>query len=161
MVKSMPAVGETCIWSLGQEDPGEGNGCPFQYSCLENSMVRGAGRLLQPMGLQRIKHDWATNTYTVFLEAVEGCTTHRVPALMELMVQVRETYPQMSGWSWIRVWSKWSWFWKLVGLRWAEHLEGSLGVFRAGVGLALPSFPSGEDRLSLRAWLSPGGGGHC
>ena len=24
--------------------PGEGNGCPLQYSCLENSMDRGAWR---------------------------------------------------------------------------------------------------------------------
>jgi len=28
---------------LGSErSPGEGNGCPLQYSCLENSMDRGA-----------------------------------------------------------------------------------------------------------------------
>ena len=27
--------------SLGQEDPGRGNGNPLQYSCLENSMDRG------------------------------------------------------------------------------------------------------------------------
>ena len=36
--------------------PGEGNGNPLQYSCLENSMDRGACRL-QPMVLQRIGHD--------------------------------------------------------------------------------------------------------
>ena len=33
---------ETCVRSLGQEDPGEGNGNPFQYSCLENPMDKGA-----------------------------------------------------------------------------------------------------------------------
>ena len=34
---------ETWIQSLGWEDPrGEGNGNPLQYSCLENSMDRGA-----------------------------------------------------------------------------------------------------------------------
>ena len=31
--------------------PGEGNGNLLQYSCLENSMDRGA------MGLQRVRHD--------------------------------------------------------------------------------------------------------
>ena len=31
---------------------GEGNGNPFQYSCLENPMNRGAW--LQSMGLQRV-----------------------------------------------------------------------------------------------------------
>ena len=41
MVKSLPAMQETLIQSLGQEDlPGEGNGHPLQYSCLENSMDR-------------------------------------------------------------------------------------------------------------------------
>ena len=34
---------------------GKGNGNPLQYSCLENSMDRGAGRL-QSMESQRIKH---------------------------------------------------------------------------------------------------------
>ena len=43
MVKNLPAMQETAVGSLGQEDPpGEGNGNPLQYSCLENSMKRGA-----------------------------------------------------------------------------------------------------------------------
>ena len=29
-------------WEPGKQNPGEGNGNPFQYSCLENSMDRGA-----------------------------------------------------------------------------------------------------------------------
>ena len=34
---------ETQVRSLGEEDsPGEGNGNPLQYSCLENSTERGA-----------------------------------------------------------------------------------------------------------------------
>ena len=34
---------ETWVGSLGREEsPGEGNGNPLQYSCLENSMDRGA-----------------------------------------------------------------------------------------------------------------------
>ena len=38
-VKSLPAMRETCVQSLGWEDPLEGgNGYPLQYSCLENSM---------------------------------------------------------------------------------------------------------------------------
>ena len=45
MVKSLPAVQEIEVQSLGQEDsPGEGNGNLLQYSCLENSMDRGAWR---------------------------------------------------------------------------------------------------------------------
>ena len=33
---------EIGLRSLGQEDSGGGNGNPLQYSCLENSMDRGA-----------------------------------------------------------------------------------------------------------------------
>ena len=38
-IKSQPAMQEAQVRSLGQEDsPGEGNGNPLQYSCLENPM---------------------------------------------------------------------------------------------------------------------------
>ena len=33
---------ETPVKSLGWEDPWKGNGYPLQYSCLDNSMDRGA-----------------------------------------------------------------------------------------------------------------------
>ena len=43
MVKNLPAVQETWVQSLGWEDPpGEVNGNPLQYSCLENPLDRGA-----------------------------------------------------------------------------------------------------------------------
>ena len=43
MVKKLPAMQETWVQSLGWEDSlGEGNGNPLQFSCLENSMDRGA-----------------------------------------------------------------------------------------------------------------------
>ena len=45
--------------------PGEGNGNPLQYFCLENSMDRELGRL-QSMGLQRIWHDWVQGTCWVY-----------------------------------------------------------------------------------------------
>ena len=43
------------IPGLGRS-PGEGNGNPLQYSCLENSMERGAW-WLQSMGSQRVGHN--------------------------------------------------------------------------------------------------------
>ena len=44
MVKSLPAMQETQVQSLGQDrSPGERNGNPLQYSCLENSMDKGGG----------------------------------------------------------------------------------------------------------------------
>ena len=36
--------------------PGEGNGNPLQYSCLENPMTEEPGRP-QSMGSQRVRHD--------------------------------------------------------------------------------------------------------
>ena len=47
------------IPGLGRSS-GEGNGNPLHYSYLENSMDRGPGGL-QSMGLQQVRHDWATN----------------------------------------------------------------------------------------------------
>ena len=44
-VQQPPAVQETLVQTLVQSlgrSPGEGNGSPLQYSCLENSMNRGA-----------------------------------------------------------------------------------------------------------------------
>ena len=36
--------------------PGEGNGNPLQYSCLENPMDRGAWQANSPWGSQRVGH---------------------------------------------------------------------------------------------------------
>ena len=42
-LKRLRAMKETWVRSLGREDsPGEGNGNPLQYSCLENPMNGGA-----------------------------------------------------------------------------------------------------------------------
>ena len=38
--------------------PGEGNGNPLQYSCLENPMDGGAWCRLLFMGSQRVRHNW-------------------------------------------------------------------------------------------------------
>ena len=43
--------------------PGEGNGHPLQYSCWRIPSTEAPGRL-QYMVWQRIRHDWATNTFT-------------------------------------------------------------------------------------------------
>ena len=40
MVKNLPAMQGSISGS--ESSPGEGNGSPLQYSCLENAMDRGA-----------------------------------------------------------------------------------------------------------------------
>ena len=49
--------------------PGEGNGYPFQYSCLENSMDRGAYRATVH-GSQRVRHDEQLTVSLYFISCV-------------------------------------------------------------------------------------------
>ena len=57
-------VKKKCVCSAGdlglipvlRRYPGEGNSYPLQYSCLENSMDRGAWRVSQSMESQRVGH---------------------------------------------------------------------------------------------------------
>ena len=63
-IKNLPAMQETQVWSLGQEDPLEkGIGThssilPWRIPWAE---IPGG---LQSMGSQRVKHNWVTNTFT-------------------------------------------------------------------------------------------------
>ena len=57
-VKNPPAMREAWVQSLGWEkSPGEGNGNPLQYFCLENSMNREEPGRLQSMELQGVRQD--------------------------------------------------------------------------------------------------------
>ena len=56
-----------CWRSLGSipgsgRSPGEGNGNPLQYSCLENSIDRGAWPGYSLWSREESDADWATNT---------------------------------------------------------------------------------------------------
>ena len=60
MVKNLPAnAGDMGVIPGSKRSSGEGNGNPFQYSCLENPMDRGAW---QPIvhGVARVGHDLVT-----------------------------------------------------------------------------------------------------
>ena len=61
VVKNSPAIaGDIRVTGLipgSRRPPGGGHGNPLQYSCLENPMDRGLGRL-QSMRLQSVRHDW-------------------------------------------------------------------------------------------------------
>ena len=60
MAKNLPAnagdAGDVGLIPESGRPPGEGNGNPLQYSCLENSMDRGAW-WVQSMGLKRVGQD--------------------------------------------------------------------------------------------------------
>ena len=49
-VKNLPAMQETQVWSLGQEDPGVGNGNLLQYFCLEKSHGQRSLEGYSPLG---------------------------------------------------------------------------------------------------------------
>ena len=71
MVKNLPAMLETCIQFLGWERlPGEGNGNPLQYSCLENPMDRGAWQVTVH-GVARVRHDLALSYFLLFVSHKE------------------------------------------------------------------------------------------
>ena len=55
--KNLPAIRETQVGSLDWEDStGEGNGNPLQYSCLENSLDRGAC-WAPVLGSRKVRHN--------------------------------------------------------------------------------------------------------
>ena len=64
MVKNLPAMQETWVRSLGEEDPLEKE-MASQSSTLTWKIpwTKEPGRL-QSMGSQRVRHDWVTNTIT-------------------------------------------------------------------------------------------------
>ena len=67
--KALPAIQETCVRSLGQEDPlEEGNGNPLQYSCLKNLMVGGAWQAtvhgVAELDMTKFTYSQFTLTYT-------------------------------------------------------------------------------------------------
>ena len=67
LVKNLPAMQKTQVQSLGWKDPvGEGNDNPLQYSYLENPIDKAAWQATVHE-VQRVGHNWVTNTFTFTL----------------------------------------------------------------------------------------------
>ena len=61
MVKNLPANAEDAGWTAGWgRSPGEGNGNPLQYPCLENPMDKGAWQATSSWGYKRVGHGLVT-----------------------------------------------------------------------------------------------------
>ena len=71
----------TRVWSLGWEDsPGEGNGNPLQYPCLENLMDRGAWWAVVH-GVTKSQaqlSNWHNNTTTIIIKSIKGFSYQKV-----------------------------------------------------------------------------------
>ena len=65
-IKNLPAMWETWVWSMGWEDPLQ-KGIAIHSSILAWRIpwTEEPGGL-QSMGLQRVGHNWSTNTFTLF-----------------------------------------------------------------------------------------------
>ena len=64
MLKNLPATGEIRFQSVGWDDPLEKR-MATQSSILAWRIPRTEeSGMLQSMGLQRVRHDWATSTFT-------------------------------------------------------------------------------------------------
>ena len=59
LVKNLPTIRDLGSVPWPGRSPGEGNGNPLQYSCLENPMDRGAWQAIV-QGVARVGHDLAT-----------------------------------------------------------------------------------------------------
>ena len=69
MVKNLPAMQETQVWCLGQEDPlEEGMATHSSILAWRIPWAEEPGGL-QSMELQRVGHDWATSTLNPFISA--------------------------------------------------------------------------------------------
>ena len=71
MVKNLPVIQETWVWSLSQEDT------PKKEMAIHSSIL--ARRIpwteepggLQSMWSQRVRHNWVTNTFRAFQEVIK------------------------------------------------------------------------------------------
>ena len=64
MVKGLPGMQETWVWSLGQEDPLEKEMATHSSILAWRILWTDEPGRLQSMGSQRVRQDWATNTFT-------------------------------------------------------------------------------------------------
>ena len=64
LIKNLPAMGETQVWSLGWKDPLEkGKASHSRVLAWRIPRIEESGGL-STMGSQRIRHKWATNPFT-------------------------------------------------------------------------------------------------
>ena len=75
MVKHLPALQETWVQSLGGEDPREKEMATHSSTLTWKSPWTEEPGRLQPMGLQRVGHDWVTSLHSHFIYSAEEMLT--------------------------------------------------------------------------------------
>ena len=64
MIRNLPAMWETQVWSMGWEDPLEEGMATHSRILAWRIPGTEEPAELQSVGLQKVRHDWATNTHT-------------------------------------------------------------------------------------------------
>ena len=64
----------TQVWSLGWTIPGEGNGNPPHYSCLENHIDIGAWQAIVHR-VARVRHDWTCTHRHIRHKLMKKCSS--------------------------------------------------------------------------------------
>ena len=96
MAKNLPAMQETQVWSLGQEDPLEKrNGNPLQYSCLENSMDKAWWATVHEA--PNFWTDWATNTTQWTTKGSSLHVTQEYLLCRDLETRIPDIHPLVLG----------------------------------------------------------------
>ena len=104
VIKNLPAnAGDTGLISGSGWSTGEGNGYPLQYSCLENSMARGA-RKATVHGIAKSQTRLGTHTHTHAHAHIAPHPTRssassdisRRSRLLPLLLDMNQRFPQPS-----------------------------------------------------------------
>ena len=66
-VKNLPAMQDTWVWSLGREGPLEKRTATHSSILAWRIPWTEESVRLQSMKLQRVRHDWETNTFTFYI----------------------------------------------------------------------------------------------
>ena len=90
------SVGKESAWHAGDpssipglgRSSGEGNGNPLQYSCLENTMDRGAWRAIVH-GVSRVGHNLETKPPTT-TTTTDNSSTTVIKAFTELLLYAKD-----------------------------------------------------------------------
>ena len=88
MVKNLPTMWETQVQSLGQDDPLEKEMANHSSMLAWKILWTEESVRLQSMGSQRVGHNWATNTFTFYLQC---CVSFRCIAEWYKLL----TYPSL------------------------------------------------------------------
>ena len=115
MVKSLPAMWESRVWSLSWEDPLE-KAMATQSSILAWRIpwIEEPGGL-QSMGSKRVGHDWTTNAFTFFMAGNTPFLRRITKLQNSLVAQMVKSLPAM--WE-TQIWS----------LSWEDPLEKEMAT---------------------------------